>query len=111
MSDSPYTDVAGVDSIEEKSFACFQVGGRAVVICRFRDAYFAVENACSHAQSRFDEGRLRGYRLMCPLHGASFDIRDGSVAGAPARQPIRAYPVRVVDGRVQVDLSAADGPA
>ena len=27
---------------------------------------------------------MRGYRLMCPLHGATFDIRDGSVTGAPA---------------------------
>jgi 3-phenylpropionate/trans-cinnamate dioxygenase ferredoxin subunit len=82
-----------------------------VVICRFRDEYFAVENLCSHALATFDDGRMRGYRLMCPLHGATFDIRDGSVAGAPATRPIRSYPLRVVDDRIEVDLSnsAPDG--
>jgi nitrite reductase/ring-hydroxylating ferredoxin subunit len=51
---------------------------------------------------------MRGYRIMCPLHGASFDIRDGSVTGLPAKQPIRSFPLRIVDGIIEVDLSSAD---
>jgi 3-phenylpropionate/trans-cinnamate dioxygenase ferredoxin subunit len=78
----------------------------ALVICRFRDEYFAVENMCSHALATFDDGRMRGYRLMCPLHGATFDIRDGSVTGAPATRPIQSFPVRVVEGTVEVDLGS-----
>ena len=105
MSESGYRVVTAAENIAEKTFACFTVDGEALVICRFRDEYFALENQCSHALSTFDEGRLRGYRLMCPLHGAIFDIRDGSVAGLPATRPIRSYPVRVVDGMVAVDLS------
>lgn len=104
--------VAPAGSIDEKSFASFTVNGQSVVICRFRDEYFAVENLCSHALSTFDEGRLRGYRLMCPLHGATFDIRDGSCAGAPASRPIRSFPLRIVDGMIEVDTSvpAPDPP-
>jgi len=97
--------VVPAGDIEEKRFACMTVGGVGIVVCRFRDEYFAVENMCSHALSTFDEGRMRGYRLMCPLHGATFDIRDGSVAGAPATRPIRSFPVRIVDGMLEVDLS------
>jgi nitrite reductase/ring-hydroxylating ferredoxin subunit len=43
---------------------------------------------------------------MCPLHGATFDIRDGSVTGAPATRPIQSYPLRVVDGTIEVEISA-----
>lgn len=107
MTDSGFVAVIAADAIAEKKFQCLQVNGVGLVLCRFRDEYFAVENMCSHALATFDDGRMRGYRLMCPLHGATFDIRDGSVTGAPATRPIAAYPVRVVDGMVEVDLSSA----
>ncbi len=109
MTDPRFVAVCAADDLPEKGFRCFVVEEVAVALCRFRDEIFAVENRCSHALATFDEGRMRGYRLMCPLHGATFDIRDGSVAGAPATRPIPSYPVRVVDGTVEVDVSA--GPS
>jgi 3-phenylpropionate/trans-cinnamate dioxygenase ferredoxin subunit len=106
MSDAGFVTVCAAEDVQEKGFKCFTVADAAVVICRFRDEYFAVENLCSHALATFDDGRMRGYRLMCPLHGATFDIRDGSVTGAPATRPIRSFPLRVVDGTIEVDVSS-----
>ena len=71
---------------------CFTLGGAAVLLCHTRDGVHAVDNICTHAYARLDEGRLRGHRLICPLHGASFDARTGAVLGAPATQPLRTYP-------------------
>ena len=50
------------------------------------------------------EGRLRGCRLICPLHGASVDVRDGTVLGAPAVAPLKTHALRIVDGQVEVAL-------
>lgn len=111
MAESEFTPITAIANIPEKGFACFRVGDTTVLICRFRDELFALENQCSHAHSTFDEGRMRGYRLMCPLHGGTFDIRDGSATGAPATQPILSFPVRVVDGMVEVDISGAFAPS
>jgi nitrite reductase/ring-hydroxylating ferredoxin subunit len=47
---------------------------------------------------------LRGYQLICPLHGRSFDIRDGCATGKPARNPIRSFPLRIVDGMIEVAI-------
>ena len=107
MTNHSFTAVTAADNIAEKSFSCFNVDGRAIVVCRFRDEYFALENRCSHALSSFDEGRMRGYRIMCPLHGATFDIRDGSATGAPATRPIRSIPLRIKDGMIEVDITTA----
>lgn len=101
-----FTAVTAADSIAEKGFSCFNVDGTAIVVCRFRDEYFALENQCSHALSSFDEGRMRGYRIICPRHGATFDIRDGSPTGAPAKRPIRSFPLRISDGMIEVDVTA-----
>jgi 3-phenylpropionate/trans-cinnamate dioxygenase ferredoxin subunit len=104
MSEQVFTFVAAARDIEEKSFSIFKINGTGIVICRFRDEYFAIENRCSHALETFDEGRMRGYRIMCPMHGATFDIRDGSCTGAPANKPIRSFPLRIVDGKIEVAL-------
>jgi nitrite reductase/ring-hydroxylating ferredoxin subunit len=86
---------------EGRMHAC-QIGGREIVICHSKEGLFALDNICSHAYARLNEGRLRGTRLICPLHGASFDVRDGRVLGAPATQPIASHRVRVIDGRIEV---------
>lgn len=78
------------------------VSGREIVICHTKDGVFALDNICSHAHARMCEGRLRATRIVCPLHGASFDIRDGKVLGPPATQPLSIFQVRVVDGTVEV---------
>lgn len=82
------------------------VGDREVLVCHTREGYSAVDNICSHGYARLNEGRLRGVRVICPLHGASFDCRTGGVLGAPASAAITNFPVRVVDGWVEV---ATDG--
>jgi nitrite reductase/ring-hydroxylating ferredoxin subunit len=83
---------------------CVTVGGQEVLVCHAREGVFAVSNICTHAHTRMDEGRLRGVRLICPLHGASFDIRDGRVLGAPASVPLPTYPLRIVAGMIEVAL-------
>ncbi|MCP4302101.1 MAG: Rieske 2Fe-2S domain-containing protein [Gammaproteobacteria bacterium] len=107
MGKGTFRPVVPAGDIPEKDFSCFQVDGVPIVVCRFRDEYFAVENKCSHALSAFDDGCVRGYRLICPLHGAAFDFRDGLPVSAPAKRAIETFPVRVVDGVVEVDVSGA----
>jgi nitrite reductase/ring-hydroxylating ferredoxin subunit len=78
------------------------VGGHEILLCNTGSAVHAVAGLCTHAVARLDEGRLRGHRLTCLLHGASFDVRSGAVLGGPACQPLRSYPTRVADGYIEV---------
>jgi len=105
MTEPDFTAIAAAEDIAEKSFSTFEVDGTSIAICRLQDAYYAIENRCSHALSTFDKGRLRGFRIMCPLHGATFDVRNGACTGAPATRPIRSFPLRIVDGMIEVNLA------
>ena len=104
LNDSNFRDLADVAEIPAGGRKSFQVSGHDILICHTKGQFFAVENRCSHAQAKLEGGRLRAYRLICPLHGASFDVRDGSVTGKPAMEPIRSYPLQVIDGRIQLCL-------
>jgi 3-phenylpropionate/trans-cinnamate dioxygenase ferredoxin subunit len=87
--------------VPEGGMRVLQVGLREVVVCRTKDGVYAVDNMCTHADARLSEGRLRGNRLICPLHGAAFDVRDGRVLGAPATIPLATHPVRVAGERIE----------
>lgn len=110
MSQDNYVAAIAADEVEEKNFRCVEVAGIDVVICRFRDQYYALEDRCSHALASFAKGRMRGCRLLCPVHGAMFDIRDGSARSAPAKKPVRTFPARVRGGMVEIDLSGMTEP-
>lgn len=106
MTDSNFHPALALAELPEGRMRCVTVAGREVLICHTRDGVFALDNVCTHAFARMDEGRLRGVRLICPLHGASFDVRDGRVLGPPASRPLSRYPVRVVAGTIEVALGA-----
>jgi nitrite reductase/ring-hydroxylating ferredoxin subunit len=82
----------------------YAVEGREIVVCRVKHGVHALDNICTHAFARLNEGRLRGTRLICPLHGASFDIRDGRALGAPATLPLAVFPARIVDDRIDITV-------
>jgi len=108
MSEAGFVAVAPLEAITENRVHCFEVGGVRLVLCKVDGTVYAVENQCSHADATFDKGRVRRHKLLCPLHGAIFDVRDGNVLSAPAFKPIRSYPVQVEEGQVYVKTDAQE---
>jgi len=102
-----FVTVALTDVAEGKMHAC-AADGREIVVCRTKDGIYALDNICTHAYARLSEGRLRGTRLICPLHGASFDVRDGRVLGAPATRPLATHSVSVVGDRIEISAAPAE---
>lgn len=104
MSDINFQRAIAAVEVPEGQMRPVQMGARSLLICRTKEGWYAVDDVCTHAYAKMHEGRLRGHRLICPLHGASFDCRTGAVLGAPAILPLKTYPVRVVGGEVEIGL-------
>ncbi|HLG86997.1 MAG TPA: non-heme iron oxygenase ferredoxin subunit [Alphaproteobacteria bacterium] len=101
--DIPFTPVARTEDIPPGSCMAFDINGRSVVIAHLPDGFHAVENRCSHAASALDctRGVLRGGQILCPHHGARFDLKTGAAKAAPAFRPIAVYRVRVIGDRIE----------
>lgn len=76
-----------------------------LLIVRSPVGIHAVENMCSHAYAKLDEGRVRGVHVFCPLHGLRFDLRDGKPSGKLTDKPIKAFHCEVQGDEVMVDLA------
>jgi len=81
--------------IEGRSIALFNVGG----------TFHAIENECTHEGGPLGEGVLQGNRVLCPWHGAEFDVTTGEALSPPADCAVDTFPVVVEGGEVKVDLS------
>ena len=79
-------------------------GGKAVVIFKIGADFFAVDGWCSHDKALLTEGDLDGHEIMCPLHGARFDVRTGRNLSLPAVRPVGRYEVKVEQGKVWVRM-------
>ncbi len=79
-------------------------GGTPVAVAQTETGeWFAVSDLCSHQDYPLSQGEVVGCELECWAHGARFDLRTGRPDGPPATRPVPTYPVRVVDGTVEVD--------
>ena len=103
--DGTFIPVAKTGDIEKGKCHPVEVEGHNVLIAQTKNGdFYAVENLCSHADAKLEGGRVRGNHIMCPLHGARFDLRDGS-HGPPAWAPIKTYALKVDGDDVCVLIS------
>jgi len=80
------------------------IDGLQIVVFNVAGSYYAIGDVCSHDNGPLGDGELDGLEVICPRHGARFDIRTGEVRSLPAIVDIPAYPVRVVDGQLEVGV-------
>ncbi|MBI3522589.1 MAG: non-heme iron oxygenase ferredoxin subunit [Chloroflexi bacterium] len=97
---------ADESAIKPGEVAVVEVAGRSLALGHLIDGTWgAIDNVCTHDGGTLGEGELDDRCVECPRHGARFDIFTGEVRAMPAVFPVNAYPVRVRDGKVEVDLS------
>jgi 3-phenylpropionate/trans-cinnamate dioxygenase ferredoxin component len=102
----PELDVCPVEELPPGEVKIVVSGDLAVGVYNLGGEYYALEDRCSHDDGPLCEGEYDEETgvVICPRHGANFDIRTGAALTLPAYQPVSVYPVRVVDGMVRVEV-------
>jgi 3-phenylpropionate/trans-cinnamate dioxygenase ferredoxin subunit len=102
---SEFVPVAREDDVPPGHVKAVKVDGKSLALGHCEDGTWgAIDNVCTHDGGVLGEGELDDCLVECPRHGARFDLRTGEVKALPAVFPVNAYPVRVVNGQVEVDL-------
>jgi len=81
-----------------------EIDGKPIVIFNLAGNLYAIGDVCTHDDGPLGDGNLEGDDIVCPRHGARFDLRTGKVTSMPAVVDIPAYPVRVVDGKIEIGI-------
>jgi 3-phenylpropionate/trans-cinnamate dioxygenase ferredoxin subunit len=100
MSETWHPLIAESDFPDDGKLAA-KVAGWYVLVARTDDGFTALNDRCTHQAALLSGGRIRRGAVMCPLHGARFDVATGRCIGAAYRD-LRIFPLRIADGMIEV---------
>jgi nitrite reductase (NADH) small subunit len=92
-----------VPLMEGKRVFC---AGREIALFNLGEKYLAVDNRCPHKAGPLADGIVAGEAVFCPLHNWKISLGTGcALTGGEGK--VETYPVRLVDGVIQVELEQA----
>ena len=95
------SDLGPVSQVPVGEGRTFAVAESQIAVFRLRDGSLrALDAVCPHKGGPLADGLADESVVVCPLHGATYDMCTGVEAGGGAR--VRSYPVSEVDGRIQI---------
>jgi 3-phenylpropionate/trans-cinnamate dioxygenase ferredoxin subunit len=69
----------------------------------------AFDDSCTHAHAMLSGSEIEeGCEVMCPLHGARFNVETGAVLALPATRPLRMHEVKVEGNEVYIKINEPD---
>ena len=100
-----YVRVAEVGDLVNGERLFVEIDDFSIVVFNIAGKLFAIEDVCSHDNGPLGDGDLEEeHEIVCPRHGAHFDVRNGEALTFPAVTDIPAYPVQIVDGFIEVGI-------
>ena len=95
MPGQDFRRVASLSELPPGEMTGVELDNEPVMIANIDGKVCAISNICSHAEAMLSDGYLDDNLIECPLHGAVFDVTDGSVQEGPASVDVECYPVAV----------------
>lgn len=88
------------------------IEGATILVVRVGPLVHAVDGICTHEGGLLADGALEDERIVCPVHGATFDTVTGEVVADPdgvvppagVASPLHRYATKVENGVVWVEL-------
>jgi len=99
-----FYEIASTDDLQNGERLFVDIGDTPIVIFNIAGEFFAIGDICSHDDGPLGDGDIEDHTVICPRHGAEFDVRTGKVVSMPAVVDIPAYPVQVRDGTIFVGV-------
>jgi len=99
-----FMEIAPVAELPEGERLFIEAAGRSIVIFNRAGKLYAIGDVCSHDNGPVGDGEIEGNEIICPRHGARFDIRTGKATSLPAVLDIPSFPVRVMGDMIEIGL-------
>ena len=97
-----FVTVAQTSEIASGQVKSVTVDEQAIGLANVDGQFYAFADVCTHDDGPLAEGDLDGRAIICPRHGARFDVATGAVLSFPAVVPIPVYDVKVEGTAIQV---------
>lgn len=80
------------------------VKDRVIAVFNIDGNFYAIDDTCTHMKASLSEGYVEAGEVECPLHAGRFDVRTGEPTASPCTQPVRTYPVQVIEDQIHIEI-------
>jgi 3-phenylpropionate/trans-cinnamate dioxygenase ferredoxin component len=84
-----YVFAAKASALPEGAMLKATVESRAILLARLNGEVCALDNKCPHMGGSLADGKLEGGQVVCPRHGAAFDVKTGKNVRGPKIGPLK----------------------
>ena len=99
---SEFIKVASTSDLASGEKMLVEYQGAPVGLFNIDSEFYAIHDICTHDGGPLVEGELHGNIIVCPRHGARFDVKTGAVRTLPAYAPVPTYQVKVEGGNILI---------
>lgn len=93
---SEFVKVATLADLPDGGSKLVEVDYVRVALFNLEGNIFAIEDVCTHDGGPLVEGEVtNGCEVVCPRHGARFDIKTGEALSFPAFEATNTYEVKI----------------
>jgi 3-phenylpropionate/trans-cinnamate dioxygenase ferredoxin component len=106
-----YVRVGAFVEVPEGELRAYEIPAGRVAVAHLENRLFAIGDECTHEGcSLAEEGRLSESEdaVECAVDGSVFDLESGEPIEGPAEDRAAVFPVRVVDGWIEVGAAPGD---
>lgn len=102
---SEFVRVCKVSELPDPGKTVLEVDDHLVALFHVSGTFWAIDDVCTHDGGPLADGELEDHVVICPRHGARFDIRTGQALTMPATRPTVAHAVKVEGDDVFIRLN------
>jgi 3-phenylpropionate/trans-cinnamate dioxygenase ferredoxin component len=99
-----YFKIVKTSELPEGERLFFEIADIPIVLFNVNGEFLATGDLCTHDGGAIGDGELDGNEIICPRHGARFDIHTGKALSLPAVVGIPVYPIRIIDDYIEVGI-------
>jgi 3-phenylpropionate/trans-cinnamate dioxygenase ferredoxin component len=99
-----FEEIAPLSDLPSGERMFLDIGDEPVVLFNIAGNVYAIGDVCTHDGGPLGEGEMDGHQIICPRHGARFDVRNGKALTMPAIVDTPSFPVEIRDGIIYLGI-------
>ncbi|EDL60007.1 Rieske (2Fe-2S) protein [Gimesia maris] len=97
-----FEEIASINDFGDADRLDVFLGDTPALLIRIQDQFLAIEDVCTHDGQPLTNGCIEEGAIICPRHGARFDLVTGKALCMPATKPIQTFEVEVKGQKIFV---------
>jgi nitrite reductase/ring-hydroxylating ferredoxin subunit len=94
--------IPDIEDLNKPFIKKVKIADKSICIVGYNGELFAVSSVCPHQGFDLSSGWCENGKIICPLHGYSFDLQTGK----GSEDYLKTYAVKIQDNSVYVGISS-----